>query len=182
MGTYDTTAYLVIGGSGDTTPSLPDPTTVAGRTHLVVNEQTVSGIWTSTGATPFKVNGLNVASLTIPAGGSVNVQSDGVRWVVPASTVAARRVFAGNGVSDASGNVVFTFSPAFAAVPVVAQAIQTTNSNATEARVTALSASSCTVNVRQSPGVVILGISVLQVPQPLVGATVNLVAFEAGQV
>ena len=99
----------------------------------------------------------------------------------PVSVPAARRVFAASGVSDASGNVVFTFTPPFAAVPVVTQAVQTTNANATEARVTALSASGCTVNVRQSPGVVVLGISVLQVPQALVGATVHLHAVDAGQ-
>lgn len=92
-----------------------------------------------------------------------------------------RRVFAGTAVTDASGNAVFTFSPAFASAPVVTTALQTTNTNATEGRVTAVTASSCTVNVRQSPGVVILGLSVLQVPQPLQGATVHLVATAAGQ-
>ncbi len=93
----------------------------------------------------------------------------------------ARRVFAGTGVTDGAGNAVFTFTPAFAAAPVVNASVETTNTNATEARITALSAGSCTVNVRQSPGVVILGISVLQVPQPLVGATVHLMATAAGQ-
>jgi hypothetical protein len=100
---------------------------------------------------------------------------------LPVNLPVVRRIFAGSGVSDASGNVTFTFTPPFAAVPVVSQAVQTTNANATEARVTALSAAGCTVNVRQSPGVVILGISVLQVPQPLAGATVHLHAMDAGQ-
>lgn len=101
---------------------------------------------------------------------------------LPVVVPAARRVFAATGVSDATGNVVFTFTPPFSAIPVVTQAVQTTNNNATEARVTALSATGCTVNVRQSPGVVVLGISVLQVPQPLAGATVHLHAVDAGQV
>ena len=101
---------------------------------------------------------------------------------VPVNVPAARRVFAGAAVSDASGNAVFTFTPPFAVPPIVNQAVVTTNANATEARVVALSASSCTVNVRQSPGVVVLGLSVLQVPGPLAGATVHLHAVDAGQV
>lgn len=95
---------------------------------------------------------------------------------------ATRRIFSGTGVTDGSGNVTFTFSPPFAGVPVGTQALVTGNANATEARVTALTASSCTVQVRQSPAVTVLGLSVLQVPQALVGATVNIHAVEAGVV
>jgi hypothetical protein len=159
--------------------SLPDPASVNGRTHALVNTGTAAAVWSSTGATPFLVDGVAAASLSIPRGVLRLVQSDGTRWVV--QPTAARRVFAAKGVSDASGNAVFTFSPPFPAAPVVSVGLETTNTNATEARVTALSASSCTVNVRQSPGVVILGISVLQVPQPLAGATVHLLAIEPGQ-
>lgn len=95
---------------------------------------------------------------------------------------AGRRIFAATGVTDAGGSVTFTFVPPFASVPVVSQAIQTTNSNATEARITALSTSSCTINARQSPGVTILGISVLAVPQALPGVTIHLRATEPGPV
>lgn len=94
---------------------------------------------------------------------------------------APRRVFAGTGTTDGSGNVTFTFSPAFAAAPVVTHSLQTTVADATEARITALSASSVTFNVRRSPAVTLLGISVLQVPQPLTGATVHVIATAAGQ-
>lgn len=93
----------------------------------------------------------------------------------------ARRIFAGTGVTDASGNVTFTFVPPFAAAPVVTHAIQTSLADATEARITALSASSVTLNARRAPGVVVLGISVLQVPQPLSGATIHVQATAAGQ-
>lgn len=177
MTLHDTDALIV--EAATTTESLPDPTTVAGRTHDLTNTHTAAVTWSSTGATPFSIDGVPVASLVIPAGRARRVQSDGTRWVVAPS--AARRVFAGTAVSDASGNATFTFTPAFAAAPVVSVGLATTNTNVTEARVTALTGSSCTVNVRQSPGVVILGISVLQVPQALSGATVHLLAIEAGQ-
>lgn len=177
MSLHDTDALVV--ETSTAAESLPDPTTVAGRTHDLANTGTVNAVWSSAGATPFMVDGVPVASLTVLPGRARRVQSDGTRWVV--APTASRRVFAATAVSDAAGNATFTFSPAFAAAPVVSVGLATTNTNATEARVTALSASSCTVNVRQSPGVVILGISVLQVPQALVGATVHLLAIEAGQ-
>ena len=92
-----------------------------------------------------------------------------------------RRVFAATGVSNASGSVTFTFTPAFPAAPVVTHAVQTAIADLTECRISALSASSVTFNVRRSPAVVVLGISVLQVPQPAVGVTVHCIAVEAGQ-
>ncbi|WP_030672471.1 hypothetical protein [Streptomyces sp. NRRL B-1347] len=160
--------------------SLPDPATVPFRTHDLTNTGSATAVWTASGpASPFTIDGVLAASLSILRGRSRRVQSDGSTWIV--APTAARRVFAATAVSDASGNAAFTFSPAFAAVPVVSVGLATTNTNATEARVTALSASSCTVNVRQSPGVVLLGVSVLQVPQPLAGATVHLLAIEPGQ-
>lgn len=177
MALHDTNALIL--ESDSAAESLPDPTTVAGRTHDLTNTSTASAVWSSTGATPFLVDGVAVATLTVPAGRERRVQSDGTRWVV--APTAARRIFAASGVSNGSGDVVFTFSPPFSAVPKVAQALETTNANAVEARVTALSASSCTVNVRTSAVVVVLGINVLGAPAPLAGATVHLHAIEAGQ-
>ncbi|WP_030236772.1 hypothetical protein [Streptomyces sp. NRRL S-350] len=177
MSLHDTDALIVEASTA--TESLPDPTTVSGRTHDLTNTSAASAVWSSTGATPFLVDGVPTATLTVLAGRARRVQSDGTRWVV--APTAARRVYAGTAVSDGSGNATFTFTPAFPAAPVTSVGLATTNNNVTEARVTALSGASCTVNVRQSPGVVILGISVLQVPQPLSGATVHLLAIEAGQ-
>lgn len=175
-----TDALVIETDGSDLTPSLPDPTTVGGRTHDLSNTATSTTVWSSTGATPFTEAGANVATISVAAGSAKRVQSNGTRWaVIPAP--GTRRVFSGKATSDGSGNAVFTFTPPFPSVPVVAQAVETATTNVTEARITALTASSCTVNVRQSPGVVILGISVLQVPQPLVGATVHLTASEAGQ-
>lgn len=162
--------------------SLPDPTTNAFRTHVLVNTGSAAAVWSSTGATPFTDEaGANVATLSVSPGSSVQVQSDGARWVVKTSTSLARRVFAGTGVSDGSGNVTFAFTPPFPAAPVVTHAVQTGITDVTECRVSALSASSVTFNVRRSPAVVILGISVLQVPIPASGVTVHCEAVLAGQ-
>ncbi len=167
--------------TGDISPSLPAPATVSGRYHMLINSDGVSVTWTSSGsATPFLVQGLNVASVAIPRGGMQLVFSNGAQWVAVNAQTGAKRTVAATGTSNASGDATYAFSPAFAALPVISANIQTTNTNATEARITALSTSSVTINVRQSPGVVVLGLSVLQVPQPLVGATVHMIAVEAG--
>lgn len=177
---FNTDSYIL--ESAAAADSLPDPTTVSSRTHWLTNTGSVATVWSSVGATPFTdASGTNVATLTVPAGGAMQVHSDGVHWVVTSSSTAQRRVFAGSGVTNASGDVTLNFVPAFPSTPDVTQAVQTTNTNVTEARITALSASSVTVNVRQSPAVVVLGISVLAVPQPLAGATVHVLATLPGQ-
>lgn len=89
-----------------------------------------------------------------------------------------RPAFAGTAVSDGSGNAVFAFPPGlFPAAPDVALAIQAAGSNQPiDFRITALTATSCTVNVRQSPVLVVLSLSVLGVSAPLAGVTVQCVA------
>jgi hypothetical protein len=171
---------LILETSGDLTPSLPDPTTVPGRTHDLTNTATSNAVWSSTGATPFLVDGVSAATLTVLAGRARRVHSNGSQWVV--APTAARRVFAGSGVTNASGVVVFNFSPAFPVVPVaVAQVGPSGDTALIEARITALSASSCSVNVRRAPGVTLLGLQILEVPQNAPGVTVQLVAVEPGQ-
>lgn len=177
MATFDTNALTL--ETADATASLPDPTTVTGRTHWLSNTGTATVTWSSIGATPFTVDGANVASLSIPAGRSRQLQSDGVHWVV--APTASRRIFAATGVTDGAGNITFNFSPAFAATPVITHAIQTSSTNLFDARITALSASSVTFNVRGSAVVVVLGISVLQAPAAASGVTIHCEAIEAGQ-
>ncbi|MCY0957742.1 hypothetical protein [Streptomyces sp. H27-H5] len=178
MSTHDTDALVI--ETGTAAEALPDPTTVAARTHDLTNSGALTVVWSSIGATPFTENGVNSSTISIGRGQTKRVQSDGTRWIVlPAGT--ARRVFAGSGVSDASGNVTFNFTPNFAAVPVVTHAVQTAITDVTECRVSALTAASVTFNVRRSPAVVILGISVLQVPIPAAGVTVHCMAVEVGQ-
>jgi hypothetical protein len=179
MSLHDSDA-MILEASGPA-ESLPDPTLFSGRTHQLHNNTSANQVWSSVGATPFTVDGVNVATLTLQPGQSRLVYSNGTRWVALATAV--RRVFAATAVSDGAGNAVFTFTPPFASTPVVSTAVQTGNTNVTEARVTALSAASCTVNIRSSAGinVALLGLTLLGLPVPLAGATVHLHAIEPGQ-
>jgi len=85
-------------------------------------------------------------------------------------------------VTDAAGNATFNLTAAaFAGVPVVAAVIAAAGSNQPiDYRVTALTTTSCTINVRQSPVLIVLSLSVLGVAAPLAGVTVHLIAHDAG--
>lgn len=178
MSLHDTEGYIVEAATA--AESLPDPTTVNGRTHLLVNTGTVTAVISSTGATPFQQGGVNVATISLTRGQALQVQSDGTRWVAKSSGM--RPFFAATAVSDASGNAVFNFPAGlFAAAPVLDLAIQAAaGSNPIDFRITALSATSATVNVRQSPTLVVLSLSVLGVAAPLAGVTVHAIATPAG--
>lgn len=94
-----------------------------------------------------------------------------------------RRVFSATGVTNASGDVTFNFGTAFAAAPVVSVAFQGAASQSpVDYRITALSTTSVTINVRQSLATVIalLGLTLLAASAPLNGATIHVVAVEAG--
>lgn len=177
MSTRDSDALVI---EADVAFSLPDPTTVTGRKHLLSNTATASIVVSSTGATPFSTGGTLTATITLPAGQSIIYQSDGVRWVAKSS--GGRPFFAGTAVTDASGNAVFNFPAGlFAAAPVVDLAIQfAAGSNPIDFRITALSATAATVNVRQSPTLIVLSLSVLGVAAPLAGVTVHCIATPAG--
>lgn len=174
----DSEGYIL--ESAGAAESLPDPTLNNGRTHLLTNTGTATATWSSTGATPFFQGGVAVATVAVARGHALQVQSDGTRWVAKSS--GFRPVFAGTAVSDGSGNAVFAFPAGlFASAPVAAAAVQfAAGSNPIDYRITALTATSCTINVRQSPTLVVLSLSVLGVAAPLAGVTVHLVASSAG--
>lgn len=182
MALRTTGALIIETGSEDPTPSLPDPTTVAGRTHLLVNTGTAAAVWSSTGSTPFQQGGVNVATVTVARGDSLLLQSDGTRWVAKSS--GTRPFFAGTAVTDASGNATFAFPAGlFAAPPVVTATPQAASSNSPiDVRVTAISATSCTVNVRQAAvvAVALIGLSVLVGTTVAAGVTIHLIATAAG--
>lgn len=72
---------------------------------------------------------------------------------------------------------------AFAAAPVVTLAFQgAASASPVDFRITALSATSCTVNVRQSLATVValIGLTILAASAPLAGATIHIHAIEAG--
>lgn len=179
MSLRDTTAEVV---RSDVAFSLPDPTTVAGREHVLVNSSTAAIVVSSTGATPFSTGGLNTATISLTPGQHIVYQSDGVRWTARSS--GGRPFFAATGTTDASGNVTFTFPAGlFAAAPVIDLAFQgAANASPVDYRITALSATSCTVNVRQSLATVIalLGLTLLAASLPLSGAIIHCIATPSG--
>lgn len=180
MALHDTDGLIVETGP-DLTPSLPDPASVPGRSHDLTNTASSSAVWGSVGALPFSVDGVGLATLTVPRGSSLRVQSDGTRWVHIRQS-GSRASFAGTAVTDAGGNAVFTFPAGlFPVAPVAEASVQAAaSSNPIDYRVTALSATGATVHVRQSPTLVVLSLSVLGVSAPLAGVTVHLAATPPG--
>lgn len=102
MSLHSTDALIVEGITA--TESLPDPTTVSGRTHWLQNSFAGSQVWSSTGATPFVVDGVNVTTLTLLIGTTRQLYSNGTRWVViPVITSsAAAQIFGIQEVMSAS--------------------------------------------------------------------------------
>jgi len=181
----DSLAYLV--ETDTAAASLPGPTTVSGRTHLLVNRSSVPAVWSSVGTTPFRRGADNVATVTVRPGHSLPVQSDGTYWVVTTDTPdepgpGDRTFFTATGTSDAAGHVTFTFpAGTFTAAPVVGLSHQSgASTNPVDLRVTSVTAASATVLVRQSPTVVVQGQSLLGLPAPLAGAVVHLTATGTG--
>lgn len=181
MALRDTDSLII--ETATATETLPDPVATSGRCHDLSNTGVSPAVWGSTGATPFQVDGVPVATLTVPAGARARVQSDGTRWVL-VRDIGTRPSFADTAVTNASGDAVFSFPAGlFPVAPVVAASYQGAVSNQpVDFRITAVSATSCTVNVRQSPVLVVLSLSVLGVSAPLAGATVHLLATPAGAV
>lgn len=178
MALQDTTANIIV---VDQASSLPNPNSVTGRTHIILNESTSAVAITSFGVNPFHMGGADVASVNLPAGVDLNFQSDGAKWQVTGNG-ANRAFFAGTALSDASGNAVFTFPVGlFSAPPIVDESIQfPAGQNPIDFRCTALTTTSCTINVRQSPTLVVLSLSVLGLSAPLAGVTVHLIATSPG--
>lgn len=180
MPAQDATAYVIEAYTA--AEALPDPATVNGRTHLLVNSHTATAVWSSVGVTPFTQGGVNVATLSLARGQALQIQSDGTRWVAKSSGM--RPFYAATGVTDAGGNVTFTFPVGmFAAAPVVDLAFQgAASASPVDFRITAISAASVTVNVRQSLATVValIGLTILAASVNFAGATIHVMATPAG--
>lgn len=180
MPVHNAVTYVIEGYTA--AEALPDPALWNGRTHLLVNSHTATVVWSSTGPTPFSQGGVNVATVSITRGQALQVQSDGVRWVAKSSGM--RPIYAATGVSDGSGNVVFAFPVGmFTAAPVVDLAFQgAASASPVDFRITAISAASVTVNVRQSLATVValVGLTLLAASAPLAGAIIHCTATPAG--
>ena len=157
MTLHDTDALIVETASA--AESLPDPTTVGGRSHDLTNTSLSTAVWSSTGATPFTENGVNVATISVGAGQKKRVQSDGTRWVVrtdPSSAAA----FTGSAVTDSAGKATFTLPAGrFASAPVCTASIlnASATTNGTWAEIFSASAATVVVQVWTGKGVLIGG-------------------------
>lgn len=100
----------------------------------------------------------------------------------PGPAGAGLKSFRATAVTDGSGNATFNLTPAaFGAAPVVTAIIQAAGSNnPIDYRITAVTATSVTINVRQSSVLIILSLSVLGVSSPLAGVTVHMHAMPSG--
>lgn len=178
MTLFNTAAFTLL--TADTTPSLPDPATVANRTHQLVNMAATSATWSSVGATPFLQEGMSVATISVARGSAQLIYSNGTQWVT-VNSAGGHRLFSATAVTNASGIASFSFSPTFAAAPVVTLSVRpsATGTNGHFCEVASLSASAATVQVWEGKGVLIGG----QTTQTAgAGHTVSLIAMAAGAV
>lgn len=180
MALHDTDALIV--ETATTAESLPDPTTVTGRTNLLSNTGTAAVVWSSTGATPFSVGGVLSATVTIPAGQSLAVQSDGAHWVAKSS--GQRQFAAGTAVSAAGGIVTITFATPFAVVPNIVGVVQGAAGSAAPfyLLLTSVTTTGATFEVRTSAAVTValIGLTVLLGSTASVGTTINWIATVPG--
>lgn len=92
----------------------------------------------------------------------------------------SKRIVTLSGTTDASGNVAFTFSPAFSATPHIAVMLQAGNTRQF-ARITAASATGCTVNAFQQNQTLLslLGLDILTAGVTAInGATIRILATD----
>lgn len=92
----------------------------------------------------------------------------------------SKRIVTLSGTTDASGNVAFTFSPAFSATPHIAVMLQAGNTRQFS-RITAASATGCTVNAFQQNQTLLslLGLDILTAGVTAIsGATIRILATD----
>lgn len=95
--------------------------------------------------------------------------------------IDAKRIVALSGTTNASGDVSFTFSPAFAVAPHIDATITPQTNVNHKCRLTAVSATGCTIRVesQNQAFLSLLGIDVLSAAVTAVsGATVSITATE----
>lgn len=92
----------------------------------------------------------------------------------------SKRIVMMSGTTDANGNVSFTFSPAFSATPHISVSLVTTNTRQ-YARITAASATGCTINAYQQNQTLLslLGLDILTAgTTAMASATIRIMATE----
>lgn len=136
---------------------------------------TVGTTTTGSPATPASVTNVGTANaavlnFVIPKGDKGDQGPSGI----------SKRIVTLLGTTDASGNVAFTFSPAFLATPHIAVMLQAGNTRQFS-RITAASATGCTVNAFQQNQTLLslLGLDILTAGVTAIsGATIRIMATE----
>lgn len=99
--------------------------------------------------------------------------------ILPAPPVSNKRIVTDSGTTGAAGTVVFTFSPAFAAAPHVSPEMVPSPNTETFIRLSAVSASGCTVHCFARSGLTVLGLSLLSLATTNVaGVPVSILAVD----
>lgn len=180
MSLHSTDSYIIDGLLA--AESLPDPTTVSGRTHRLHNASPGTQTYSSVGATPFSIGGVLSATLVIPQGQAVEVYSNGTRWIAAAGP--ARQFAAGTAVSAAAGIATIVFPVPFPVAPVVqGQVLTAAGSNAPfYLNLTAVSTTGATFEVRTSAAVsvALIGLTILLGSTAAVGTTIQWIATTPG--
>lgn len=164
------------------TQGLPGATGATGATGA----QGIQGLPGATGAT----GATGGTGLTGPAGATGATGAQGIQGIQGATGAtgatgpagAGLKSFRGTAVTNGGGNATFDLTAAgFTSLPVVTAELEfPPGSNPIDFRITALSTTSCTVNCRQSPTLVVLSLSVLGLAANLAGVTVHIHAMPAG--
>lgn len=163
----------LIGPEGDIGPPGP-ASTVPGPPGTNGSAATISVGTTTTGtpATPASVTNVGTANAAV------------LNFVIPKGEQGpsgiSKRIVTLSGTTDASGNVAFAFSPAFAATPHISVMLQAGNTRQFS-RITAASATGCTVNAFQQNQTLLslLGLDILTAGVTAInGATIRIMATE----
>lgn len=143
--------------------------------------QGIQGIKGDTGATgPQGLQGIQgVAGPKGDTGDTGPMGPQGPQGIQGPSGIS-KRIVTLSGTTDASGNVAFTFSPAFAATPHIAVMLQAGNTRQFS-RITAASATGCTINAFQQNQTLLslLGLDILTAGVTAIsGAIIRIMATE----
>lgn len=127
---------------------------------------------TGTPSTPASVTNVGTSSSAV------------LNFVIPKGETGpagpSKRIVTMSGTTDASGNVAFTFSPAFSVTPHIAVMLQAGNTRQFS-RITAASATGCTVNAFQQNQTLLslLGLDILTAGVTAInGATIRILATD----
>lgn len=163
----------VPGPIGPTGPASTVPGPAGAAATITVASTTTGAAGTNASVTNSGTSSAAELNFTIPRG------AQGIQGIQgPAGP--SKRIVTLSGTTDASGNVAFTFSPAFSVTPHIAVMLQAGNTRQFS-RITAASATGCTVNAFQQNQTLLslLGLDILTAGVTAIsGATIRILATD----